>query len=243
MPANRTSALRWTRTIVPLLLALVWALGTSSVLLSQDQALGVEKRAKIEKAVSAFMTAGSVPGVSVAVVQHGQPIWSAGFGMSDLEDFTPATSSTLYRLGSISKPITAVAVLQLFERGKLDLDAPVQKYCPAFPQKDSPITSRQLLAHLGCNPPLHPGRQGRRARRQRPPFRHHGGIAAAFCRRPAGRQARHAIPLLHLRLHAPRLRPRRRLLPKVRRLRPRKRPPPRRYGAHPSRRLFRHCSA
>src|ERR1700736_1181585 len=149
MPANRTSALRWTRTIVPLLLALVWALGTSSVLLLQDQALGVEKRAKIEKAVSAFMTASSVPGVSVAVVQNGQPIWSSGFGMSDLEDFTPATSSTLYRLGSISKPITAVAILQLYERGKLDLDAPIQKYCPAFPQKDSPITSRQLLAHLG----------------------------------------------------------------------------------------------
>jgi CubicO group peptidase (beta-lactamase class C family) len=52
-------------------------------------------------------------------------------------------------LGSISKPITATAILQLWERGKLDLDAPVQKYCPAFPQKESPITSRQLLGHLG----------------------------------------------------------------------------------------------
>jgi CubicO group peptidase (beta-lactamase class C family) len=69
--------------------------------------------------------------------------------MSDLEDFTPATSNTLYRLGSISKPLTAIAILQLSERGKLDLDAPVQKYCPAFPQKDSPITPRQLLGHLG----------------------------------------------------------------------------------------------
>jgi serine beta-lactamase-like protein LACTB len=95
------------------------------------------------------MTANGVPGVSVAVVQNGQPVWSAGFGMSDLEDSAPATSSTLYRLGSISKSITAVAVLQLYERGKLDLDAPVQKYCPTFPQKGSPITSRQLLAHLG----------------------------------------------------------------------------------------------
>jgi serine beta-lactamase-like protein LACTB, mitochondrial len=150
MPANRCSALRRTRTIFPLLLlSLVWTLGTSGGLRAQDKALSGEKRAQIEKAVSAFMTANSVPGVSVAVVQHGQPIWSAGFGMSDLEDFTPATSSTLYRLGSISKPITAVAILQLFERGKLNLDAPVQKYCPAFPQKDSPITSRQLLAHLG----------------------------------------------------------------------------------------------
>src|SRR5258708_19047750 len=94
------------------------------------------------------MSANSVPGVGAAVVQNGQPVGSAVFGMSDLEDSAPATSSTLYRLGSISKSITAVAILQLHERGKLDLDAPVQKYCPAFPQKDSPITSRQLLAHL-----------------------------------------------------------------------------------------------
>ena len=115
---------------------------------AQDKTLSPAKRAQIEKAVSAFMTANSVPGVSVALVQDGQPVWSAGFGMSDLEDSAPATSSTLYRLGSISKSITAVAILQLYERGKLDLDAPVQKYCPAFPQKDSPITSRQLLAHL-----------------------------------------------------------------------------------------------
>src|SRR5713101_7434714 len=149
MPAN-SSTFRQVRTISSLLLlALACALAASAGLLAQEKRLSSEKRAQIEKAVSAFMTANSVPGISVAVVQKGQPVWSAGFGMSDLEDFSPATSSTLYRLGSISKPITAVAILQLFERGKLDLDAPVQKYCPSFPQKDSPITSRQLLAHLG----------------------------------------------------------------------------------------------
>jgi serine beta-lactamase-like protein LACTB, mitochondrial len=115
---------------------------------AQDKTLSRAKRAQIEKTVSAFMTANSVPGISVAVVQNGQPLWSAGFGMSDLENSAPASSSTLYRLGSISKSITAVAILQLYERGKLDLDAPVQKYCPGFPQKDSPITARQLLGHL-----------------------------------------------------------------------------------------------
>jgi serine beta-lactamase-like protein LACTB len=134
------------RSLSFLLAALLVAI--SSVAAAQDHSLSTEKRAQIEKAVSAFMTANSVPGVSVAVVQNGQPVWSAGFGMADLEDSAPAISSTLYRLGSISKSITAVAILQLYERGKLDLDAPVQKYCPAFPQKDSPITSRQLLAHL-----------------------------------------------------------------------------------------------
>jgi CubicO group peptidase (beta-lactamase class C family) len=150
MPTARyRSFVKHVRTIYPLLLALAWSLGASAGLLAQDQALNIEKHAQIEKAVSSFMTANNAPGVSVAIVQSGHPVWSAGFGMSDFEDFAPATSSTLYRLGSISKPITAVAILQLFERGKLDLDAPVQKYCPAFPQKDSPITSRQLLAHLG----------------------------------------------------------------------------------------------
>jgi serine beta-lactamase-like protein LACTB len=132
----------------PFFLAVSIVLVLSVHLGAQDKTFSPAKRAQIEKAVSAFMTANSVPGVSVAIVQNGLPAWSAGFGMSDLEDSAPATSSTLYRLGSISKSITAVAILQLYERGNLDLDVPVQKYCPAFPQKDSSITSRQLLAHL-----------------------------------------------------------------------------------------------
>ncbi len=108
-----------------------------------------EKRVAIEKAVSNFMAANSVPGISVAVVQNGELAWSEGFGMADLENFVPASPTTLYRLGSISKPITATAILQLSERGKLDLDAEVQKYCPAFPKKEWPITTRELLGHLG----------------------------------------------------------------------------------------------
>jgi CubicO group peptidase (beta-lactamase class C family) len=115
----------------------------------QQKTLSPEKRVQIEKAISSFMSANSIPGIGAAVVLEGEPVWSAGFGMSDLEDLAPATSSTLFRLGSISKPITAVSVLQLYERGKLDLDAPVEKYCPAFPKKEWPITSRQLLGHLG----------------------------------------------------------------------------------------------
>jgi len=120
-----------------------------STVCAQQKALPAGKRAEIEQAVSSFMSANSVPGSAVAVVLEGELVWSAGFGMADMEDSAPATSSTLFRLGSISKPITATALLQLWERGKLDLDAPVQKYCPAFPQKEWPITSRELLGHLG----------------------------------------------------------------------------------------------
>jgi CubicO group peptidase (beta-lactamase class C family) len=74
--------------------------------------------------------------------------WSNGYGLADLENFVPAKAMTAYRLGSISKPITATAVMQLAERGKLDLDAPIQKYCPAFPAKQWPVTARLLLGHL-----------------------------------------------------------------------------------------------
>jgi len=135
------------RTQVVCLFALL--LACAPAVSSQQKSLATEKRAEIEKAVSSFMSANSVPGIGEAVVLEGEPAWSAGFGTADLEDFAPATSSTLFRLGSISKPITATAILQLWEHGKLDLDAPAQKYCPAFPQKEWPVTSRELLGHLG----------------------------------------------------------------------------------------------
>jgi len=128
---------------------LLTILASAAAVSAQQKTLSQEKRLEIEKAVSTFMSANSVPGMGAALVLDGEPVWSAGFGMADLEDSAPATSSTLFRLGSLSKPITATALLQLWEHGKLDLDAPVQKYCPAFPQKEWPITSRELLGHLG----------------------------------------------------------------------------------------------
>jgi serine beta-lactamase-like protein LACTB, mitochondrial len=71
------------------------------------------------------------------------------FGFADAENNAPASEHTLFRLASISKSLTATAAMQLWERGQLDLDAPVQKYCPSFPQKASPITTRQVMGHLG----------------------------------------------------------------------------------------------
>lgn len=132
--------------VIPVLLAVFLYIPALSAL---PAGLSLEKRQAIEKAVAGFMSRNSVPGLSIALVLDGKPYWSQGFGMADLENFSPATSSTLFRLGSLSKPISATAVLELSERGKLDLDAPVQKYCPAFPPKEWPITTRELLGHLG----------------------------------------------------------------------------------------------
>jgi serine beta-lactamase-like protein LACTB, mitochondrial len=139
------------RTGTPVAIALLLVLGLvfASPSIAQQYQLPAEKRAQLETAISRFMAAHSIPGVSVAIVDNGAYEWSAGFGMADLENSVPATSQTLYRLASISKPITATAALLLWQKGKLDLDAPVQKYCPAFPQKEAPITTRQVLGHLG----------------------------------------------------------------------------------------------
>jgi CubicO group peptidase (beta-lactamase class C family) len=75
--------------------------------------LSAEKQAKVESSIDKFMAVSKVPGVSAAVVQDGEFVWSAGFGMADLENSVPATSETLYRLASVSKPITATAAMQL----------------------------------------------------------------------------------------------------------------------------------
>ena len=135
----------WIR-VIPLFLTVFLCLPAYS---APQKRLSLEKRQAIERAVAGFMSRNSIPGLSAAVVLDGKPDWSLGFGMADLENYSPATSSTLFRLGSVSKPISATAVLELWERGALDLDAPVQKYCPAFPQKEWPITTRELLGHLG----------------------------------------------------------------------------------------------
>ncbi len=112
-----------------LLASLLVANGTAA----QTGKLAAEKQAKIENAISKFMTESQTPGVSAAVVQDGELVWSAGFGMADLENSVPATSNTLYRLGSISKPLTATTAMALWEHGRLDLDSPVQKVLPGIP--------------------------------------------------------------------------------------------------------------
>jgi len=116
---------------------------------AQEHQLSAEKRMQIEAAVAKFMASTHVPGVAVAVVENGEYEWGDGFGFADVENNVPASEHTLFRLGSISKPLTAVAAMELWEQGKIDLDAPVQKYCPAFPQKPSPITTREVMGHLG----------------------------------------------------------------------------------------------
>lgn len=134
------------RPLPPFLLCVLASL-LSSVAGAQER-LPAEKRSQIEAAVSKFMSTTHVPGLSVAVVGNSQLEWAGGFGFADLENHVPATEFTLYRLASISKSLSATGAMELVEKGKLDLDQPVQKYCPAFPQKSGVITTRLVMGHL-----------------------------------------------------------------------------------------------
>ena len=115
---------------------------------AQSPTPGAVDTASIAREVSAWMKRHRAPALSVAIALDGQPAWSAGFGHANPARGSVATSSTPYRLASVTKSITATAVMMLSERGLLDLDAPIQKYCPAYPQKRWTITARLLLAHL-----------------------------------------------------------------------------------------------
>ncbi len=100
------------------------------------------------RAIACEKLAPNIPGFAIAVAVDGKLVWSEAFGYADLETNRPATTATQFRIGSVSKPLTADAVAQLYESGKLDLDAPIQRYVPSFPVKGAPITTRLLGGHL-----------------------------------------------------------------------------------------------
>jgi serine beta-lactamase-like protein LACTB len=132
--------------VVALIAVLILAATDSAT--AQDHRFSADKKGQIDAAVAKFMASTHVPGLSVGVVENGEYVWATGYGLADVENNAPASEHTLFRLGSISKSLTATGAVELWERGRLDLDAPVQKYCPAFPQKPWPITTRQVMGHL-----------------------------------------------------------------------------------------------
>jgi len=103
--------------------------------------------AELRSAVRAHLEQRGVVGCSIAIAEGGRVVFSEGFGYANLEARAPATPETVYRLASISKPITAVAVLRLAEAGLVDLDADIRKYLPEFPDKGAVITVRHILSH------------------------------------------------------------------------------------------------
>ena len=103
---------------------------------------------RAERMIQRFMKSNKIPGLSVTVGRKGEIVWSKGFGLADIEQNIPATPKTRFRIGSVSKTVPSAAVGRLLDQGKLDLDAPIQKYVHTFPVKKWPITTRQTMGHL-----------------------------------------------------------------------------------------------
>jgi len=131
------------QTIFNYLLSLVLLVGVAAA----QQATAPDFTSAIDRIVAEQMQKQQIPAMTVAVAIDGRVVYSKGFGTADIENAVTADGETLIRTGSLAKPITAVAAMTLVEAGKLDLDAPIQKYCPAFPQKPWTITTRELLTH------------------------------------------------------------------------------------------------
>ncbi|HYT81886.1 MAG TPA: serine hydrolase domain-containing protein [Gemmatimonadales bacterium] len=99
-------------------------------------------------AIACDKLASAIPGFALAIAVDGRIVWSEAFGYADVAAQIPATPATQFRIGSVSKSLTADALAQLYESGQLNLDAPVQRYVPTFPDKGAPITTRLVAGHL-----------------------------------------------------------------------------------------------
>ena len=113
-------------------------------LFSQEISFEVEASDLIENAVNEKELIGIAAGFSI----NGNIIWQQGAGYSDLANKIAFDTSTVTRTASIAKTMTAIAIMQLYEQGKLNLDDAIQNYLPSFPKKkEGEITIRQLLQH------------------------------------------------------------------------------------------------
>ena len=133
------------------LAALEWVRVDGTALEDTDAApSGRLRNAALDDRIQRELMSQSLIGLAVAVVVDGRIAYARGFGRADATTDQPVLASgTSFRWASISKPVTAVAALQLAEQGKLDLDADVRALVPEFPEKPFAITARQLLTHQG----------------------------------------------------------------------------------------------
>jgi serine beta-lactamase-like protein LACTB, mitochondrial len=101
----------------------------------------------VDGAVEAEMTKQHLVGVAIGIIERGRVVYAKGYGYADRERGTPVSTKTVFNWASNSKPLTAVAAIQLLEKGELDLNRNVRDYVPEFPDKGVVITSRDLLCH------------------------------------------------------------------------------------------------
>jgi CubicO group peptidase (beta-lactamase class C family) len=122
--------------------------GYAAAATTKTAALDQAKLDRIEAYVEKQFEQAGFPGGAFAVVDHGKTVRAKGIGYSDMSEQTRATSNTLYAAASVTKPMTAAAVLQLAEQQRIELDAPVRSYLPWFQYKDQERSSKVTIGNL-----------------------------------------------------------------------------------------------
>lgn len=107
---------------------------------------------EIDDYLEAQMRWRRIPGLSLAITQRSELVKARGYGLANLETMSPATTETIYKIGSLSKQFLAAAATLLAQQGKLDLDAPVTAYLPEAPTAWKAIVIRNLLNHTSGLP-------------------------------------------------------------------------------------------
>ncbi|MGE0866692.1 MAG: serine hydrolase domain-containing protein [Vicinamibacterales bacterium] len=123
-----------------------------TVVAGEEQPQWAGAAARAREIVRASVAEQNLPGASVAVGAGGSIVWAEGFGWADIEQRTPVTPHTRFRIGTASVALTSAAAGLLIEKGQLKLDERIQAYVPEFPQKEWPVTVRQLMGHVAGVP-------------------------------------------------------------------------------------------
>ncbi len=124
----------------------LWLLGLN--LYAQTANLNIELlKNKISELTIHELENSKAPSLQIAISLKDSLIFNEAFGLADIENNVAATSKTKYRTASVSKLWTATVAMMLVDKGLLNLDEPIQNYCPDFPKKEHIITTRQLLTH------------------------------------------------------------------------------------------------
>src|SRR5688572_8172757 len=130
--------------LLPFLLA-VLCLSPQTILWAQRSA---DAAASTRVFAEELRTRLDLPGVAVAVGVDGRIVASEVLGWADVERKIPIEPASLFRVGSLSKLLTATAALRLHQAGRFDLDAPLKRYLTGVPEDKASITGRQILGHF-----------------------------------------------------------------------------------------------
>lgn len=136
------------------LIAAMGMLGNSADARAATAPESEDKAAAIGRVVQDEMASRGIPGLQLAVVQHGKIVFTGAYGKANLETAASVTGQTVFPINSISKAFAGVAAMQLVEAGKLDLDAPLATYLDALPESWRSVTVRQVLTHTSGLPEI-----------------------------------------------------------------------------------------